>query len=100
MYFSNGGGIIGAGEHGAVRDAAGPFLQSAQAQLGEFATQRDTPLPDVGGVRFYVRTFSGLLGAEADEQDLGHHRHPLSPVFYAAHAVITAVREASEREQT
>jgi hypothetical protein len=49
-------------------------------------------------VRFYVRTFTGTFVGEADEQDLGYNRHALSPVFHAGHAVITAVREASESQ--
>ena len=54
-------------------------------------------LPAEGRVRFYLRTFSGTLTAEAAEQDLGEDRHTLSPLFYAGHQVITAMRQVSER---
>jgi hypothetical protein len=100
LYFSNGGGIIGAGEYATVRDAAGAFLSSADAHAARFAPVTDTPLPAVTRVRFYVRSFGGLLGAEADEEALGRGRHPLSPVFHAGQAVITAMREATERRET
>jgi hypothetical protein len=53
-------------------------------------------MPSVGRVRFFLRTFAGTLTAEADEEDLGEGRHPLSPLFHAGHEVITAVRESSE----
>jgi hypothetical protein len=33
---------------------------------------------------------------EVMEEDLGRNLHPLSPVYHAGHAVITAIREASE----
>lgn len=96
LYFSNGGGVIGAGEHATVREAAEQFLDAVEDHLGDFPPVEATPTPRIGRVRFYVRTFDGTLGVEAPEEDLGNNRHPLSPVFHAGHAVITAIREASE----
>jgi hypothetical protein len=97
LYFSNGGGIIGAGEHASVRAAAAAFLATADSYKAEFASANGTPLPSVGGVRFYARVGERILTAYASEQDLGSNRHVLSPVFRAGHAVITAVREATNR---
>jgi hypothetical protein len=97
LYFSNGGGVIGAGEHAPVRATAEAFLSAAEAQLEEFERVDEFPLPELGRVRFYVRTFSDVLAAEADEQDLGHNRHKLSSVFHAGHAVIAAVRQATPK---
>jgi hypothetical protein len=99
LYISTGGGIIGAGEHPPVRAAAEKLLAATEAHLAGFQPAGETPLPQTGRVRFYVRTFDGILGAEADEQDLGHGRHKLSPVFHAGHAVITEMRLASEEQQ-
>lgn len=48
-----------------------------------------------GRVRFYLRTFKGTVGAEANEEDLGKGRHILSPLFHTAHSVIAAVREST-----
>ena len=96
LYFSSGGGVIGAGEHASVRKAVDGILTAAEAHLATFVTTATTPLPEIGRVRFYVRTFTGMLSGEAGEADLGYNRHPLSPVFHAGHCVITAVREASE----
>ena len=98
LYFSSGGGVIGAGEHESVRTTHPPFFAEAEARLGLFSKAVETPLPAVGRVRFYARTFGGTLSAEADEQDLGEMRHGLSALFHAGHDVITAVRHASERE--
>ena len=95
LYFSSGGGVIGAGEHYVVRAASDALLAAAEAHLAGFAPTDVTPLPDVGRVRFYVRTFDGMRGVEADEDDLGEGRHQLSPVFHAAHEVIGAVRHVS-----
>jgi hypothetical protein len=98
MYFSTGGGVIGAGAHDSVRETHARLFAQAEALIDEFAPARDTPLPGPGRVRFYLRTFQGTLSAEAAEDDLGYGRHALSELFYAGHAVITAVREASEAD--
>ncbi len=95
LYFSNGGGVIGAGEHASVRATLGAFFAETEAHLRAFAPAQSTPLPALGRVRFYIRTFEGTLTAEADEQALGNMQHELSPVFHRGHAVISAVREAS-----
>ena len=95
LYFSTGGGIIGAGDHVSVREAADTFIAAADASVNAFVPASEHPFPSTGRVRFYVRTFDGLLTAEADEEDLGENRHHLSPLFHLGHAVIAAVREAS-----
>jgi hypothetical protein len=96
LYFSGGGGIIGAGEHAAVREATQAFLREADEHFAGFVPTATTPLPAVGRVRFYLRTFEGTLVGDASEQDLGDNRHPLSPVFHSGQSVITAMREATE----
>ena len=98
LYFSSGGGVIGAGEYESVRATHGPFFAEAEARLGLFAKAEETPLPAAGRVRFCLRTFQGTLTAEADEDDLGEMRHELSGLFHAGHDVITAVRHASEHK--
>ena len=96
LYFSSGGGVIGAGEHPTVREAAETFLNLVEDYIAEFPPVDATPTPRIGRVRLYVRTFDGTLGVEALEDDMGQDLHPLSPVYHAGHAVITAIREASE----
>jgi hypothetical protein len=96
LYFSNGGGVIGAGEQAAVREAAEAFLDSAEAHLDEFQPVEATPTPRIGRVRLYARTFQGTLGIEATDEELSRDLHPLSAVFHAGHAVITAIREQSK----
>jgi hypothetical protein len=97
LYISTGGGIIGAEEHPSVREASERFLSIAQRHIADFEPAAETPPPKPGRTRFHVRTFNATLTAEADEQDLGHGRHKLSPVFHAGHAVITEMRLASEK---
>jgi hypothetical protein len=95
LYFSNGGGVIGAGQHASVRRTHPPLFKEAERQLAAFTPAKSTELPGMGRVRMYLRTFNGTVGAEADEQDLGNMRHQLSKLFHAAHATIAAIREAS-----
>ena len=78
-----------------MRETHAPLFAEAEAQLGAFTPATNTPLPDPGRVRFYVRTFKGTLTAEAAEEDLGEMRHQLSELVHAGHAVISAVREVS-----
>lgn len=96
LYFSNGDGIIGAGEHASVRERAEAFLDVVEAHVAQFPPVDLTPTPRIGRVRFYVRTFGGTLGAEATDEELSQNLHPLSSVFHAGHAVITAIRLANE----
>ena len=95
IYFSSGGGIIGAGQHQNVREIADRFIALVDSQVEALTITDAHPLPAVGRVRFYARTFDGLRTAEAGEQELGERRHLLSPLFHAGHAVIAAARTAS-----
>jgi hypothetical protein len=99
MYFSSGGGVIGAGKHAEVREAAKAFIAAANGYTKEFTPTADHPVPPAGRVRFYARTFAGLTYAEAAENDLGEGRHPLSPLFHAGHFVIAHLRQLSERQK-
>ena len=96
LYFSNGGGIIGAGEHQSVRNASKRLLIIVERYFDDFEPATDTPMPGVDRVRFYVHAFDGLRTAEALEDDLGYERHKLSPVFHQGHEVIGQIRMASE----
>jgi hypothetical protein len=98
LYFSTGGGTIGAGDHATVRMAAEEFLRIASDHVDQFTRATEYPLPNIGRVRFYVHTLDGVLTADRNEEDLGYERDPLSPVFHAGHAVIGAIRELDESQ--
>lgn len=93
IYFGNGGGIIGAGEHAPVRAAAAKLLTAAGDNLSKLMPVQAPTLPEIGEVKFYFRTHLGLYAASAQEDLLGEGKHQLSALFYLAHGVITAVRE-------
>lgn len=69
LYLSNGGGVIGAGEHASVREAASAFLRSASDHSDKLEATTDQPLPAAGSVRFYVNNGGSLRTAEAEEEE-------------------------------
>ena len=97
LYTSTGGGTIGAGTHETVAAASQAFLDRVDGALDLLVPASAFPLPSTGRVRFCALTFEGGRTAEADEQDLGEGRHPLSGVFLAGHDVITELRAMEGR---
>ncbi len=97
LYFSTGNGVIGAGQHQAVRDAVGHYLSGAQYFFDKASPVDDTPRPVSGKVIFYFLGFEGISAYEAPEQKLGIGADDLSNLFYAAHGVIDEIRKTEEQ---
>jgi hypothetical protein len=95
LYLSNGGGVVGAGEHAPVAAATRALLVLVEEHLDAFAPDDGDSLPGAGTVAMRALTYGGRRIASAAEEELGEHRHPLSPVFYAGQDVITAIRLSS-----
>jgi hypothetical protein len=98
LYFSSGGGTIGAGGHARPNAASRKVVEMASAFLKYAAKTEKTPLPKEGFTRFYFVTRSGLLTAEVKEEDLGMSRHALSPLFHAAHELIHEISEIDQKK--
>ena len=96
IYFSNGGGIIGAGEHEPVRRIAKEFLSLAATFLNDADLVESFALPEPSRVRFFFVTSGGTYMVDALEDDLGYNRHDFSPLFQQGHELITAIREHAE----
>jgi hypothetical protein len=92
LYFSNGGGFIGAGTHAAVAEASRRWLETGQEFLPRLSVITDPPLPTEGVTKFVAVTPEGLRGVVAPEEELGEERHDLSPLFYVGQDVITQIR--------
>ena len=97
LYTSTGGGTIGAGTHESVAVVSRAFLDRVDGALDLLVPASSFPLPTTGRVRFCVLTFDGGRTAEADEQDLGEGRHPLSGLFLSGHDVLTELHEMDGR---
>jgi len=96
LYFSTGGGIIGGGEHENVRKASGNFLSGAQHFYEKAKKVTTFPRPESGNVIFYFITFDGVFSYSALEEDLGNEKDDLSDLFFAAHNVISELRQLDE----
>lgn len=97
LYFSNGGGILGAGEHQGPRKAGNALLNVAPRFLSHVQHTTEFPLPKAGHTRFYFLTFKGIFTVEQVENDLGNNRLALSPLFHEAHEVISQIRLVDEQ---
>jgi hypothetical protein len=93
LYFSNGGGSIGAGAHERVRAASQRLLAAANDAAVHSAPAAQTPPPPEGETRFYFLTFRGVRMYAAPEAALAARKDPLSGLFDAGQAVIAAIRE-------
>ena len=97
MYFSNGGGMIGAGQHDLVAAATHRWLGLAEEVLDELPeAPAEVALPGLGIAQIVAVTESGLRAARAPEEELGGGGHSLSALFYAGHDVIAAIRQVDE----
>jgi hypothetical protein len=79
LYFSNGGGVIGAGARGQVAHATEHWIATCGALLAQLPAQ------------FVAVTAGGLRSATLPTAELGPG-HPLAALYLAAHGVITQIR--------
>ena len=100
MYLSRGGGVVGAGEHAAVRGAAEQFRTVVAENHGLMARTGVFPPPAVGEVRFHARIGDDRLTGSAQESALRTGRHPLAPLYAAGQDVLTEIRLTTEAEES
>jgi hypothetical protein len=99
LYLSTGGGVIGGGEHQAVRRVSEAFLHTAEAHLDRLQPISEAPLPQTGTIRFHALTFDSLQSAEVQEGQLVDGRSELAPLFYAGNKVLTQLRLIDQQRQ-
>lgn len=92
LYTSTGGGIIGAGERERVARENAKLLTTLSAYLSAMSPSTDDKLPRDGQTMIRALTNEGQRLFEASENDLGEGRSEMSPVFHAAHSVISELR--------
>ena len=97
MYTSTGGGVIGGGAHESVAQATSEWLALTETMLDLFPVDSDTGLPPTNYVTVRAFTYEGHRAVTAPEDDLGHGRHAASPLFLAAHRVISELRLIDEQ---
>jgi hypothetical protein len=100
LYFSNGGGIIGAGEHANVRPESLKLVEMAEGCLKHMKKVEVFPVSTPGITTFYVVTDGGVFAYSAKEEDLGEGRdQKLSGLFHQGHALINQMRIADQKRQ-
>jgi hypothetical protein len=93
LYATTGFGVIGGGAHPQVVAANQRLLRAAEQHRSLFAPDPSDAAPPEGAVTIRLLTFEGRLSATEQEETLGGGHSPLSPLFHAAHAVITELRQ-------
>jgi hypothetical protein len=96
LYFSTGGGVIGAGQHERVRSASRDLLVKANEFRNLAGPASAHPLPASGQVIFYFLSYSGVLSYSAPEVSLGEGKDRLSALFLAGHQVFSEMRQAEQ----
>lgn len=98
MYRSNGGSVIGAGQHAAVRGAADQFREVVAESPHLLQRTGVFEPPSVGEVRFHARIGDDRLSGGAPEALLRTSRHQLAPLYAAGQDVLTEIRLTTEPE--
>jgi hypothetical protein len=97
LYFSSGGGILGAGAHEPVTRAATRFRQHAVAERARFRATSSFELPQERTVVLYIVTDTETLSSgPIPTAELEKGTHPLTALGAREQAVITAVRQLSD----
>lgn len=95
LYLSSGGGVIGAGAHESVRQAAQAFREEAARALTYFRPAETFSLPSGGKSRFYIVTDSATLESGTfSNAEMRITGHPLEALVARAQQVIATVRQA------
>lgn len=96
LYFSNGGGVIGAGENPKLGAAAREFVEASGSVVSALEPATEFPLPSDGRVALYLVNAEGVWRAEENEKDLSEGRSRLSHWFHEIHRMIALIRRVSE----
>jgi hypothetical protein len=94
IYFSEGGGLIGAGSNAAVAAAAGELLNDASNRLLAAPSNQTAELPPAGSVAFIGLFSSGRHRATEAESVLAGGKSPFSQTYRLAQQVFAAVQRA------
>ena len=96
MYLSSGGGMIGGGQHDAVREAVFSYLKKSQEYLSQTNQSQATSLPDKNCIQFYLLTEDGIYHAKETMANIENQTSAWLALFAEANNVITELRQASE----
>jgi len=98
VYFSTGGGLIGGGGQEPIRKAAKKAVEVARAVQVSTRAATAFPLPQRGGVTFYLLTDNDAFTANTTEAELSAGSHPFRELGDAMQGVITQYRLWDEQQ--
>lgn len=98
LYFGNGGGIIGGGEHDSVRVVARDALAAAVAVSDTFREVDVVPDPTDGVMRFTILRGGKLLLAEETVERLSEGQGRLAQLSDKVQELIMAIRMLEDRK--
>lgn len=99
LYYSTGGGVIGANAWPAVNDASQRFLAQGIRVLDSSTPAASLEPPPRGMTRFFFLTFDGVRVGTAPDAALTRKNHKLAALFRAGQDVISAIRRATSGEK-
>ena len=101
LYLSNGGGVIGGGQHDSVRAACLEMFAITNRYAADFLAAckpvATFALPANGDVFFYLLANDAVHQAKCREDALAAQNDPFSALFNNCHAVMSEVRQAEEK---
>jgi len=98
MYLSTGGGMIGAGHHQNISNAAKAFVDKAQNYLDKTTKTETTPLPEKNSVRFYLLTNKGKFSAQENLEKFEDNSSTWVMLFEEGNKVISELRAFNEKQ--
>ena len=99
IYFSSGGGIIGAGRHESVQKVVKQYIAYGQAYLAKARATQETPLPESRMVNFYFLTKGGIFVGQESMASLENGTSEWAPLFKEANKVLTQLRLVDQSRQ-
>lgn len=99
LYFSNGGGILGLGQHEGPRRVSQELLQMVPHFLSEFNPTSDSSIPIPGRSKLYVFTSDQVLVLDSVEDTSENDRLSQSPLYGKAQELINEIRIVDEHRK-
>ena len=97
LYLETGGGIIGGGQHHAVKLTAIRLVDDADEFGGRLKAASEYPLPERDQIVFYFLTRQGTTKSQSvGEAELAGGGHTLSKLFYKCHGLIARLRQVEQ----
>jgi hypothetical protein len=96
LYFGNGGGFIGCGEHPPVREVGLKLLAYSGMFLRAFRPTSEFPIVEDGDLQFIARSFDGDFICQAPYETVMKTDHFLTRLFAGANELIHQISLHSE----